>query len=71
MRKLLSGVLVVLSLCASSCGVAGNVGSGGDARYAQVGEYQCSTSEPLQCECERTAIGSGLTPQQARVECAR
>lgn len=49
----------------------GNVGDGGDASPVDVNNYQCSTSDQARCECERTAIVSHATVEQARAACAQ
>lgn len=67
MRGLLIVAVLALAGCATS---GGNVGDGSDARAVDVRSYQCSTSDPARCECERAAIASGAGAAEARAACA-
>lgn len=67
MRKL----LIIAALALAGCGqVATNVDDGAAAQGVDVGAYECSTTDTAQCECERSVVAAGTSPEEAPAACA-
>lgn len=68
MHKLILGLaLLAFAACASVPSDGSDVGSGAGARHVDLSTYQCSA--PERCDCERAALRSGATVEQARTSC--
>lgn len=79
MRKAVAGVLILVAVAIVGFAVlavvnlrspASNVGAGAEAEKIDVNAHRCSSQDAEQCECERTAIASGLSAEAARAACA-
>lgn len=62
----LAGAIALFALW--GCGTAvSDIDRGDEARHVDVEAYQCSA--PERCECERAALLSGASAEQARAAC--